>query len=272
MTQEPLRHVSPASLSRANEANFEAAVAAWARAYGGEVSDEPDLLWCAVGVPAAGLNHAVRARLTPQTLDARIEWVKARAQTLQVPFYWEISPSTQPAGLGDHLLRHGLTDVGEDPAMALLLAQLPRALGAPEGVAIEWVQDRASLAQWARTFCAGMEVPAAVATVLEPAIARDALGEAAAIRYYLARLDGEPVATAMLVQAGGVAGIYAVATIERARRRGIGAAVTLAPLLDARARGYVAAVLQSSEMGYAVYARMGFVEQFRYHSYRFQPE
>jgi GNAT superfamily N-acetyltransferase len=156
-------------------------------------------------------------------------------------------------------------------------AQIPldaalSALGAPEGVAIEGVHDRASLAQWARTFCAGMEVPAAVATVLEPAIARDALGEAAAIRYYLARLDGEPVATAMLVLAAGVAGIYAVATIETARRRGIGAAVTLAPLLDARDRGYVAGVLQSSEMGYGVYARMGFTEQFRYHSYHFQPE
>src|SRR5262249_44531774 len=114
--------------------------------------------------------------------------------------------------------------------------------------------------------------PAAVTTVLEPAIARDQLGEAAPIHYYLARLDGEPVATAMLAQAAGVAGIYGVATIERARRRGIGTAVTLAPLLDARDRGYVAGVLQSSEMGYGVYARMGFTEQFRYHSYRFQPE
>ena len=247
-------------------------MAAWARAYGGEVSDEPDLLWCAVGVPGPGLNHAVRARLTPQTLDARIEWVKARAQTLPVSFYWEIGPSTQPVGLGDHLLRHGLTDAGEGPAMALLLAQAPSVLAAPEGVTIEWVRDRHSLAQWARTFCAGMEVPAAVATVLEPAIARDELGEAAPIRYYLARLDGEPVATAMLVLAAGVAGIYAVATIETARRRGIGTAATLAPLLDARARGYVVGVLQSSEMGYGVYARLGFTEQFRYHTYRFQPE
>jgi hypothetical protein len=72
--------------------------------------------------------------------------------------------------------------------------------------------------------------------------------------------------------AAGVAGIYAVATIERARRRGMGTAVTLPPLLDARARGYVAGVLRFSEMGYGIYAGMGFTQQFRYHSSLFQPD
>jgi predicted acetyltransferase len=69
-----------------------------------------------------------------------------------------------------------------------------------------------------------------------------------------------------------VAGIFAVATIEAARGRGIGMAVTMAPLLDARACGYCVGVLQASEMGYPVYARMGFTEQFRYHLYHWKPE
>ena len=46
-------------------------------------------------------------------LDERIEWVIARARALGVPFLWVIGPSTQPAGIGDQLLRHGFTDVGE---------------------------------------------------------------------------------------------------------------------------------------------------------------
>jgi GNAT superfamily N-acetyltransferase len=104
------------------------------------------------------------------------------------------------------------------------------------------------------------------------ALAHDDLGEAATARYYLARLDGEPVATAALTLAAGVAGIIAVTTIPAARRRGIGAAVTMAPLLEARARGYHVGVLQASEMGSPVYARMGFSEQFRYHNYRWGPE
>ena len=70
---------------------------------------------------------------------------------------------------------------------------------------------------------------------------------------------------------GGIAGVFCVATIEAARRRGIGAAVTLAPLLDARAAGYQIGVLQASEMGYPVYQRIGFTEQFRYHDYLWSP-
>ncbi len=44
----------------------------------------------------------------------------------------------------------------------------------------------------------------------------------------------------------------------------------MAPLLDARDRGYCVGVLQASEMGYPVYARMGFTEQFRYRNFHWR--
>ncbi|HEY7850707.1 MAG TPA: GNAT family N-acetyltransferase, partial [Ktedonobacterales bacterium] len=250
--------VSPESLARANEANLAEGLAACVGAYGGEVYDEPDLLWCAVGISSAGWNRVPRAQLTPETLDARIEWVIARAQALHVPFLWNVGPSTQPVGLGAHLMRHGLTHDEDEPAMGVALADLPGALPALEGVTVERVQDRAALEQWARTLYAGFEAPASTVGPFLAAVSRDDLGDAAAAHYYLARLHGEPVATAALSLAAGVAGVFAVATVERARRRGIGAAITLAPLLDARARGYAVGVLQASEMGHPVYARLGF--------------
>lgn len=268
---EIVRDTSPDSLAHANEANLTQGFAEVALAYGGDVRDEPDLAWAATCLPAAGWNRVTRAQLAPDTLDARIQWVLDRARALGVPFQWDISPSTRPADLGDHLLRHGFADGGGEPAMGVALARLPAALPLPDGVTVERVADAAAMEHWVRTVLVGFGAPASATADYLPRMSRDVAGPNPAAHYYLARLHGEPVAGAALTTAGGVAGIFSVATIESARRMGIGAAVTMAPLLDARTRGYHVGVLQASEMGYPVYARMGFTEQFRYQSYTWRP-
>ena len=267
-----VRDVSSESLARANEANLAEGFAACARAYGGEVRDELDLLWCATGLNAAGWNRVPRAQIAPDRVDERIEAVIARARALGAPFLWDVGPSMRPLDLGDHLLRHGFSDEGEEPAMGVALAQLPETLSLPDGVTIERVLDRAAQEQWVRTSCEGFGMPPSAIEPEVAAMAHDSLGDDAAAHYYLARLHGEPVATSALMPAAGVAGIFAVSTIAAARGRGIGTTVTMAPLLDARKRGYYVGVLQASEMGYPVYARMGFSEQFRYRMYRWAPE
>ena len=269
---EIVRDVSPESLARTNETNLVESCAAFARAYGGEVRDEADLLWCAVGVPSAWWNRVARSQLGPETLDDRIEWVIERARGLRVPFVWPIAPSTRPAGLGEHLLRHGLIDGGESPAMGIALVRLPSAMPALEGVTVERVRDPKTLETCVRTMSAGFGAPPSNADALLSAVSHDVLGDDAAAYFYLAWLEGEPVATAVLTLAAGAAGIYSVTTLEGARRRGVGAAVTMAPLLEARDRGYSVGVLQASEMGYPVYARLGFSEQFRYHNFLWKPE
>jgi GNAT superfamily N-acetyltransferase len=75
---------------------------------------------------------------------------------------------------------------------------------------------------------------------------------------FVGYLDGQPVATNMLFNGAGVAGVYAVATLPAARGKGIGGAITLHPLLLARATGYRYGVLFSTEMGARVYERIGF--------------
>ncbi len=80
----------------------------------------------------------------------------------------------------------------------------------------------------------------------------------AAFHLLAARIDGEMVAAALAYDFGGDCGIYNVGTIEKARRRGLGTALTTAQVYAARARGCRTASLQSTQMAERVYAAVGF--------------
>lgn len=79
-----------------------------------------------------------------------------------------------------------------------------------------------------------------------------------ASRVLVARLDGENVATAMAFDHGSDTGIYNVGTLEHARRRGLGTALTALHVHDAIARGLRTATLQATEMTEGMYAAVGF--------------
>jgi GNAT superfamily N-acetyltransferase len=70
--------------------------------------------------------------------------------------------------------------------------------------------------------------------------------------------NGEDVAAALAFDHGGDCGIYNVITLEHARRRGLGSALTALQLHDARSRGCQTASLQSTPMAERVYAAAGF--------------
>ena len=85
-----------------------------------------------------------------------------------------------------------------------------------------------------------------------------ATADHAAFHLLAARVDGEMVAAALAYDYGGDCGIYNVGTVEKARRRGLGTALTTAQVYAARARGCRTASLQSTPMAERVYAAVGF--------------
>lgn len=83
----------------------------------------------------------------------------------------------------------------------------------------------------------------------------------------VARLEGEVVATGLAYDLGDDCGIYNVSTVQHARRRGIGTALTAQLVRDAAARGCGTASLQSTEMAEGVYASVGFRDLGRFVEY-----
>lgn len=88
----------------------------------------------------------------------------------------------------------------------------------------------------------------------------------------VAAMDGESVAAALTFLSHGIAGVYWVGTVDGARGRGLGEAVTRAVTNAAFDRGARANTLQASPMGEPIYRRMGYEPIHSYISYvRFQP-
>jgi ribosomal protein S18 acetylase RimI-like enzyme len=83
-------------------------------------------------------------------------------------------------------------------------------------------------------------------------------GDRSGFHVLVARVGGEPVSTVLAFDHDGDCGIYNVATLGHARRRGLGTALTALALHDAVARGCRTASVQSTPMAERVYAAAGF--------------
>jgi len=113
-----------------------------------------------------------------------------------------------------------------------------------------------------------------------PALANEALfdfmkilgfGPEAPVKNYIVLEDGEIAAASSLILGGGVAGIYNVGVMPKARRKGFGRMATVAALLEARELGYPIGVLQSTDMGFGLYSSLGFKTHCIFSRYIWMP-
>jgi GNAT superfamily N-acetyltransferase len=255
------RDLSPAALVRSIEDNTADLLMEMGRAGGGEQREEPGLRWTIGGSPIDYHNCVVHAELGPGEVDEVIAGSVQRMREHGVPGTWHVGPSMRPADLAERLLGAGLTHGGSEPGMAADLRALDEDRPVPGGLRIERVRDEAGLAAWSQTLAQGFGEGEREATWV--AATYRVLGydsDDGPWWHYLARLNGEPVGTSTVFLGAGVAGVYFVSTTPQARGRGIGAATTVAGLVDARQAGYRIGILTSSPMGHSVYARLGFLD------------
>ena len=84
---------------------------------------------------------------------------------------------------------------------------------------------------------------------------------------YVGYAGGLPVTSGLGWRSGRTIGVYAISTVPAARRRGYGEAMTARVVADGIAAGCDVAVLQASETGRPIYARLGFRVDVQYRAY-----
>ena len=209
-------------------------------------------------------NRVFNARLKGNFDDKLLEVVQ-RFELWRVPISWDISPSSRPRNLGQHLERFGFVKRGEMLGMALELSQL-KPLPLPQNATIEPVNEE-NIDIWAKVIALANQIPrtrmAMLQKIYEPTL------ESSVWRHYLAKVGGAGVATCSLLHSNStpdVVGVYWVATAPKFQRQGLAVGMTSRLLLEAQ-QGYRWAVLQATPAGLPLYRRLGFEGDLPYTIY-----
>jgi len=218
---------------------------------GGEVVEVSDLLVTLSNLAAPELNgtRVIREPGDPAAaLAAAREIFRSRGH----PFFGiEIEIGRYPA-VEAAVRSAGLRRIDASQTLAAPISDLPAEL-VPVGAEIRHVREEHELDAVRAVEMAAFETPAEIAKGF---VGRRMLQDGR-VRMFTAWIDGEPVGEASAYLLNDTVGIFGVGVVESARRRGIGAALTLraARAFDDRTD---LAWLSPSDMAQRMYGRLGF--------------
>jgi hypothetical protein len=216
------------------------------------------------GLPFDWFNQILveREEATPDGILAGV----ARAREKGHPFVVRLRE-----GIDDRFVRTlagaGLEPEGEETSTPGMVAfpshHDPIALHAAPELEIRRVTDATAIDVHRRVVTAGFGSGHEVA---RGTVCTDLLGRPECV-VYVGYADGVPVVAGMGWRSGRTIGVYSIATVQSARRRGYGAAMTARVVADGVDAGCDVAVLQASAMGRPIYERQGFRTVVRYAAY-----
>lgn len=193
-------------------------------------------------------------------LAERIELVEGFYARRGLPACYQISPAARPAGLEDALAARGyrshLPNLVLSAPVAAVLGRLP---AAADRVAVAAEPDEA----WLET------MTALLGYYGEGTAARSIMrGVGPPSGFAAVRRDGRAIAVGRAVAERGWAGVFGMATLPEARRRGLGAAVLAALAGWAAGQGATRLYLQvddGNDGAIRLYERAGFEYVYAYH-------
>ena len=251
-----MTHVDPARCSALNEQELWREMVRWS---GGRIVEERGVLL--VSGPSAYLRVAIRS---DPTVDANA--VVARAAEffgaeptgfivlVRRPDEEDIERAALAAGF-----RAGWTE------RAMAINAPPSAGATPDDVEVRVVADASAVVDYGRVVALANDDPGERERA--PLLFHDETIIGPHIAAFVAYMGAEPVACAMTLVSHRVAGVFYVATVEHARRRGLATALTAVLAHDAADRGCVTASLQATPMAERLYASVGFRDLGRFLEY-----
>lgn len=222
----------------------------------GMVRDEAGAFAFVTGLPLPMFNGCIVTDPDRASgIGSALTWLAG----LGVPYtLWAPGPvSAEIAALAG---QHGLA-AEPQPLPGMKLGPVPSSPALPPGLVIEAV-DSSSTADFA-------EVVEALGLGEETAalLTSPSFTGRPDVDLFVGYVDGAPVGTSVAVSSARTGGVVNVLTLEEARRRGVGTALTWAAAQAGVARGHDTVVLQATPMGLPVYQTMGFEVLVEYVEY-----
>jgi N-acetylglutamate synthase len=226
------------------------------RSMGADIVDDGPLTLVATGLPIPFFNGAYVRSPTDAPERAVAEAVRFFADRNLPWILWARQPVA--SSFLDAGRAIGLRDAGGPPAMGM--GVIPEPPASPPELTVEIARTIDALQHHASMLKEGFGMPdELVHRLIRPALL-DVPDAAVLVGY----VDGQPVSCSLLATSGSTAGVYNVATPDRHRKKGYGAALTWAAIAEGARRGCTQAILQASDSGYPVYRKMGFIDLGRY--------
>jgi GNAT superfamily N-acetyltransferase len=255
-----------AGRAQANLIAFCRAVTRWGSR--GALDDHDGVVLCASGswIPMMG-NSAFRAgEAVPAAAEVTgraAEFFGARGRG----FCIKVRDTGQDDDLRTACVGAGMETFGQPVPEMLCRRRLPD-LAPPDGVSLHPVDDEAGVRDFVDVNGQAYATYGLPAETLADVFDRPAaLFDDGSAHVVVARRGAEPIATALVYESDGVAGIQWVGTVPSARTRGLGSLVTTYVTNLAFDRGASSVNLQASPMGESVYLRLGYETIFHYREY-----
>jgi ribosomal protein S18 acetylase RimI-like enzyme len=223
-----------------------------------------DIEWIAPLPNTPGPSIVYKISLDERTAAARIDELIPLIKSKHIPSAWYVSATSTPANIVEILLSRGFvktlrkpTDPDEpEAAMALDMAPDMRWAASPS-FEIRRVTSFPDFERWidvVNEALHGCEL--LLAKYNYPLVAR------ASVSFYLALLDGIPIATAATMQEGDIATLEFVSTLKAHRRKGAGSAACSEALRDLQKTNVRTVTLRASHEAIPLYAKLGFRPYF----------